>query len=155
MPRLQKEKRFHRFVAIDWRTPESLDKGSRPLLLRTYDWHQASFSHGGFGCTIRSVPWCWFTDGFRAFDKPFYNRNSIRSSERSHRNGEYVSRRSFVTTGLVMDCRVGLRWNFAVAVRFQNQDQFLVSRQKNSFYFIFSKNWKMSLYGQKRCLWQF
>ena len=51
--------------------------------------------HGGFGCTIRSVPWRWFANGFCAFDKLFYNRNSIRSCERSHGNRD---RQSFVST---------------------------------------------------------
>ena len=35
--------------------------------------------HGSFGCTIRSVPLRWIGIGFRAFDKLFYNRNTIRS----------------------------------------------------------------------------
>ena len=35
--------------------------------------------HGGFGCTIRSVPLRWLAIGFRVFDNFFYNRNSIRS----------------------------------------------------------------------------
>ena len=35
--------------------------------------------HGGFGCTIRSVPLRWLAIGFRVFDIFFYNRNSIRS----------------------------------------------------------------------------
>ena len=33
--------------------------------------------HDGFGCTIRSIPWRWIANGFRAFDNLFYNRNSI------------------------------------------------------------------------------
>ena len=48
--------------------------------------------YGGFGCTIRSVPLRWLTIGFRAFDKLFYNRNSLRSYVyvRSHGNKENV-----------------------------------------------------------------
>ena len=46
--------------------------------------------HGGFGCTIRSVPLRWVAIGFRAFDKLFYNRNSIRSCMPSHGNREDV-----------------------------------------------------------------
>ena len=34
--------------------------------------------HGGFGCTRRYVPLRWLAIGFRAFDKIFYSRNSIR-----------------------------------------------------------------------------
>ena len=51
--------------------------------------------YGGFGCTIRSVPLRWLTIGFRAFDKLFYNRNSIISWERSHGNRDP---QSFVST---------------------------------------------------------
>ena len=40
-------------------------------------------SHGGFGCTIRSAPWCWIANGFRAFDNIFYNKNNIKSCVRS------------------------------------------------------------------------
>ena len=41
-----------------------------------------------------------------------------------------------------MDYRVGYAEIFALAVRFQNQDQFWVSRQKNqvSFLFLFFRN---------------
>ena len=35
-------------------------------------------AHDSFGCTIRSIPLRWLAIGFRAFDKLFYNRNSIR-----------------------------------------------------------------------------
>ena len=43
---------------------------------------------------------------------------------------------------------------FAVAVRFQNQDHFWISHQKNQgHFFIFSKSQKMSPYGQKWCFW--
>ena len=46
--------------------------------------------HGGFDCMIRSVPLRWLSIGFHAFDKMFYNRNSITSFERSHGNREDV-----------------------------------------------------------------
>ena len=42
-----------------------------------------SVAHGGFGCTIRFVPWRWIANGFRAFDNLFYYRNSVRVYVRS------------------------------------------------------------------------
>jgi hypothetical protein len=58
--------------------------------------------HGGFGCTIRSVPLRWLAIGFRAFDTLFYNRNSIRSyrdpTETARTFDLGFARRSFVST---------------------------------------------------------
>ena len=61
-----------------------------------------SYTHGGFGYTITSVPLRWLAIGFQAFDKLFYNRNSIRS----YHNPTEIARtfapgfapRSFVST---------------------------------------------------------
>ena len=59
-------------------------------------------THGGFGCTIRSVPSRWLAIGFRAFDKLFYNRNSIRSyrdpTEIARTFAPGFARQSFVST---------------------------------------------------------
>ena len=58
--------------------------------------------HSGFGCTIRSVPLRWLAIGFRAFDKLFYNRNSIRSyrdpTEIAKTFAPGFARQSFVST---------------------------------------------------------
>ena len=46
------------------------------------------------------------------------------------------------TAGLAMDCSVGLHWHVAVAVGFQNQDQFCISRRKmrNIFKYFVEKS---------------
>ena len=53
----------------------------RPLptatVLQSFIRTHAPLDHGGFDCTIRSVPLRWLAIGFRAFDKLFYNRISI------------------------------------------------------------------------------
>ena len=58
-------------------------------------------NHGGFGCTTKSVLLRWFAVGFRAFDKLFYNRNSIRSycdpTEIARTFAPGFARRSFVS----------------------------------------------------------
>ena len=49
-------------------------------IVRRWDrWPVWYGAHGGFGCTIRSVPLRWLAIGFRVFDNFFYNGNSIRS----------------------------------------------------------------------------
>ena len=55
-------------------------------------------SHGGFGCTIRSVSLRWLAFGFRAFDKLFYNRNSIRSYRGPTEIARMFAWQSFIST---------------------------------------------------------
>ena len=60
----------------------------------------AAGTHGGFSCTIWSVPLHWLVIGFCAFDKLFCNRNSIRAyhnpTETARTFAPGCARRSFV-----------------------------------------------------------
>ena len=64
---------------------------------KSKQWHlrlrclRCKAAHGGFGCTIRSVLWHWLTNGFRAFDTLFCNKNSIRSCVQANRGDVWRS----------------------------------------------------------------
>ena len=64
---------------------------------------------------------------------------------------------SAVTAGLAMDCRVGLRWHFRCGCPISKPRPVLdfSSKNRGSFFLIFSKSRKMSSCGQKWCFWRF
>ena len=57
-------------------------------------WHVGGYCHGGFSCTIRSVPWHWPTNGVQ---QSFLHRNNIRNPTEIERMfGGLWSARSYV-----------------------------------------------------------
>ena len=62
----------------------------------------------------------------------------------------FYKEENLYTAGLTNDCRVNLGWYFAVAVRFQNQDQFWISDQKlQGLIFLFLEQSKNELLWPK------